>query len=243
MGYSDPNPECGIYVITCGPTGRVYVGSTASMKDRWRDHRYELNTGRHKNPVLLKAWRKHGAAAFTFSVAGLCTEVERLVQERAWIDKLGAWAPAGFNVADPQDPSRQAARDYVLTDPEGREQTVHNLHRWCRENGTPTWSANLVLVAQAKKPSHCGWLCRYAYESASAWSTRVDVMMAARTTKSRIYKGGYVVTAPDGTEHDVMKPSVWCAERGLDQGCLIRVADGRAAHHFGYRARRKVGAA
>jgi len=58
----------GIYTITNLISGRVYVGRSVKMGQRWSKHRHRLKTGVHGNPYLQSAWDKYGPDAFEFAV-------------------------------------------------------------------------------------------------------------------------------------------------------------------------------
>lgn len=60
--------DCGIYMIRCNPTQKIYVGKTSSFLVRWRNHLNSLNIGKHYNQYLQRAWDKYGVSAFTFEV-------------------------------------------------------------------------------------------------------------------------------------------------------------------------------
>jgi hypothetical protein len=71
-----------IYKVTCRPTGECYVGSTSQpVEARWNHHRSRLNAGWHRSRRLQFAWRKFGAAAFTFEVVQVVPERERNAAE------------------------------------------------------------------------------------------------------------------------------------------------------------------
>jgi group I intron endonuclease len=58
----------GIYQITCLPTGKRYVGSSVNVSNRWSQHKTDLRAGRHPNPYLQRAWKRHGQKAFVIKV-------------------------------------------------------------------------------------------------------------------------------------------------------------------------------
>lgn len=62
----------GIYAITHVDSGRVYIGSSVDIKERWHEHRVDLKGGRHDNRHLQRTWTKYGAAAFTFCIVEEC---------------------------------------------------------------------------------------------------------------------------------------------------------------------------
>lgn len=78
----------GVYAITCGPTGKVYVGSAVDMFTRWRQHYYHLALDSHHCIHLQSAWRKYGSEAFMFSVIEFTTHEELRAREQADIDSV-----------------------------------------------------------------------------------------------------------------------------------------------------------
>lgn len=95
------NP-CGVYVIKCRVTGRVYVGSSINTTARFFSHKTLLARGKHRNPYLQNAWNKYGAKAFTFRVVERCEPKVRRKVEQHWITKLCAGSDGcGFNIANP----------------------------------------------------------------------------------------------------------------------------------------------
>lgn len=90
-----------VYAIRNIASGRVYVGSTASVDRRWNAHRHNLRKGKHHSPTLQRSWDKHGADAFSFEILEKVDDVDRLLErEQHWIDELKAADPdLGFNVA------------------------------------------------------------------------------------------------------------------------------------------------
>lgn len=89
--------KSGIYAITCNPTGKRYIGQSASIGDRWLTHRSHLARCRHANRYLQSAWDKHGQDAFSFDVLEYTASDRDALSsaEQAWVDRL---APA-FNLA------------------------------------------------------------------------------------------------------------------------------------------------
>lgn len=88
---------CGIYKITCTPTGRVYVGSSVNCRGRWEwEHRIQLRDGLHCNCHLQAAWHRYGESAFVFEVVEECPRELLLLQEELWIERLDAFTE-GFN--------------------------------------------------------------------------------------------------------------------------------------------------
>ena len=61
--------QIGIYRITNVTNGKSYIGKTGmNFGDRWDSHRSLLNSGKHDNPYLQRAWNKYGSENFEFAI-------------------------------------------------------------------------------------------------------------------------------------------------------------------------------
>src|SRR4051794_16550207 len=80
------NDKCGIYQILCRPTGKVYIGSSVRIYQRWYEHRRQLRSGKHHSPHLQFAWNKYGEEAFRFSVLEECGAEDVLEREQFYLD-------------------------------------------------------------------------------------------------------------------------------------------------------------
>lgn len=118
----------GVYQIRCTVTGKVYVGSSARIEVRLREHRRALRRGTHHSRLLQRAWNKYGEGAFAFSVIEIVSDAGQLfTREQVHIDALGAADPrTGLNVypraEGPRgvrlsDARRQALREHMLALP------------------------------------------------------------------------------------------------------------------------------
>lgn len=89
--------KSGIYQIRNMINSKSYVGSAVNIRDRWRNHKAELNRGAHGNSHLQNAWNKYGFEAFAFEILERI-EPERLIErEQAWMDKLEV-VKTGYNI-------------------------------------------------------------------------------------------------------------------------------------------------
>lgn len=77
------NKICGIYSIT-SPSGRVYIGSSIEIEQRWRHHRNALKRGTHTNRLLQNVFNKHGE--LTFAIVELCDAADLPTREQFHID-------------------------------------------------------------------------------------------------------------------------------------------------------------
>lgn len=59
---------CGCYNIINKTTGKVYVGISIHIKERWSIHRQYLRKNKHPNNHLQNAWNKYGENDFEFNM-------------------------------------------------------------------------------------------------------------------------------------------------------------------------------
>jgi group I intron endonuclease len=81
----------GVYVIANTVSGKQYVGSAADLTQRKAVHFTRLRHGKHASRHLQAAFKKHGEAAFSFSVLEELEAPDRdtlLACEQKWIDAL-----------------------------------------------------------------------------------------------------------------------------------------------------------
>lgn len=78
-----PNTS-GIYAIRRDQ--RLYVGSAVNIRSRWSDHFSKLQSGKHENSYLQRAWDKYGEEAFEFIIIEECPVEQLLVREQHYID-------------------------------------------------------------------------------------------------------------------------------------------------------------
>lgn len=98
----------GIYQILNTTDGKVYIGKARDVLCRWRNHRYQLKKGIHRNAHLQAAYDLDGVEAFIYSVVEECDESVLEWREAFHIVRLNA-ASAGYNLLVPL-PSNHGVR-------------------------------------------------------------------------------------------------------------------------------------
>ena len=79
---------CGVYKITNIINGKIYVGSSKDIEDRWWHHKYELNSRIHKNTHLQNAWNKYKEHNFIFEIIEECSPQIQFEREQYYLDTL-----------------------------------------------------------------------------------------------------------------------------------------------------------
>jgi group I intron endonuclease len=90
----------GVYQIRCLANGKLYIGSTADLANRWGTHRHYLAKGTHHSVKLQRAWNKYGADAFVFEVLELTFPWATVEVEQRYLDEFRTFEPTtGYNVS------------------------------------------------------------------------------------------------------------------------------------------------
>lgn len=94
-------PSPGVYQIRNLVNGKVYVGLTVNLKNRWYGHKKDLRKGVHCNPHLQSSWWEYGEENFAFEVLEEVVDRSLLSGlERGFISKLNSADPSfGYNLS------------------------------------------------------------------------------------------------------------------------------------------------
>jgi len=58
----------GVYRIKCKKNGKIYIGSSMDIANRWDVHKYRLKAGLHGNKYLQDDWSRLGSDVFEFKI-------------------------------------------------------------------------------------------------------------------------------------------------------------------------------
>lgn len=215
-----PPRSAGVYQIRCIPTGKIYIGSTVNLRERWNRHWWSLRRDKHQNIFLQRAWNKHGEASFEFSVLEFVDESNLLHAEQAWINRTGcADRNIGFNISrvagSTGDIFAQVWEGFI--DPEGNGMTIVNLHRFCRQHKLDFPSMHRLAKGKSKLKSYKGWTHR-------------------NSIRQRDYVKTYIgFIAPDGRSvGPITNLAAFCRELGLDNTHMVALVHGRICSHHGW---------
>jgi group I intron endonuclease len=89
-----------VYKMTNLVNGRVYIGKTIrGYRQRWKEHKDELNRGQHYNAWLQEDWKTYGEDGFTFELLVQCnSEEEANETKKRFILWYGSYNPVrGYN--------------------------------------------------------------------------------------------------------------------------------------------------
>lgn len=80
--------KIGIYQILNKENNKSYIGSSCTIKERWRRHKKDLRKGKHHSIILQRAWNKYGEKSFEFNILEYCEEAVILEREQYYLDLL-----------------------------------------------------------------------------------------------------------------------------------------------------------
>lgn len=122
----------GIYSIRHLPSGRVYVGQSNNIRNRWMEHRKQLRAGTHHNEPLRRLFESAGDADFEFEIVLRAPQGLTALQMQRWLAKeerkaCRRYAQQGMslNVAEPEIvPTPASVKEYQQELTESRK--VHD---------------------------------------------------------------------------------------------------------------------
>lgn len=86
-------PSTGIYKIENKINGRVYIGQSVNIENRWREHKRGKQS---PNMVISRAIKKYGSSHFTFGIIELCSRADLNTKEVYWISVYNSYKK-GYN--------------------------------------------------------------------------------------------------------------------------------------------------
>lgn len=139
---------CGIYKIT-SPTGRVYIGQSVDIYNRWKSHRSMVCN--KEIPILHNSMKKYGVKRHKFEIIARCAENELNDYEKFFIDLYDATGENGMNVM-------------------GGGQDVHCLAEETKEK------IRQARIEESKQGKHTSkYLGVYKHSDCNKWVSRVMV--------------------------------------------------------------------
>lgn len=224
MCHTPDSTTSGVYVITCLPTGKIYVGSSIDINERWLVHTTQLIKNKHHSRHLQFAWNKYGSDAFSIGVIEQCHPAELLEREQYYLDMLQPFGNGGFNV------SRKAGAPMagLKHTPEARAKiSTAGIGRYVSPE-------TRMKISESQKGK----------QMPSDFGTKMSAALKGRKLspehnqrKSLGQKKCYVVINPDGVETQIRGIMDFCREHNLRYNKMVEVAQGKRKHHMGWRCR------
>lgn len=239
---------CGVYKITCVPSGKVYVGSSADIDCRWRQHRSILRLNKSHNPYFQRAWSKYGECSFTFEVLEITDPEGRIEREEYWISALCSadrkfgynlnLKPSGIGAISEETRAKLAA---AKRKPEELERLIRrNKEPWTPERRARSMGRAVSDETREKIASKL----RGTSLSADHRKKVSDGLMGRIVDNETRLKIGtanarkkYVAISPDRISYEVSNLQEFCRLHELNASNLCNVAKGKRPHHKGWTCR------
>ncbi len=110
----------GVYEIINTKTGKRYVGSSANVFGRFKEHKRLLNNGHHWNKELLAEYRED-KESFAFNLLEECSSENLAESETKWIERFSSSNPAaGYN----KNKAGHAISSYEWSEERRRERSI-----------------------------------------------------------------------------------------------------------------------
>ena len=126
---------CGVYKITNRVNGKIYVGSSKNIYERWNQHKDKLRNNCHDNIHLQNAWNKYGEENFEFEIIEECASKIQFEREQYYLNTLNPFDDNGYNIV--RQISKKYMSDNYMTKKCSRcgkdYQTFSNLSKYCDE--------------------------------------------------------------------------------------------------------------
>jgi group I intron endonuclease len=212
----------------------VYVGSSATLNKRLKEHKTLLSKGAHHCIHLQRAWSKYGSAAFRIDVVESVSPDQLLDREQRWIDAFEPYMR--FNTA------------LIAGAPmKGRTHTKERKMKWSRQR---TGNGNSFFDRKHKAESLAAMKATLSivmsgqnnpmYRKHYTAETNAQISMTKtgqKQTADQVRKkaGRYVITTPEGRLEEIVNLRQYCRENGLNQGNMNQVAIGKKKHCKGYK--------
>lgn len=107
-----------VYAIQHKGTGRIYVGSTKNVHNRFLSHLQQLKNGKHTNTAMQDDFDKYGEE-YSLYVLDTISDIGQKGLEYYWMEKLKTYDPRiGYNGNDPHFRRKHPSFEVVIEEGE-----------------------------------------------------------------------------------------------------------------------------
>jgi group I intron endonuclease len=143
--------EAAVYAFRNTINGKVYIGSSRSLRARFMRHLRDLHDGKHHCPALQRAWNLYGHEAFSFGILEHCEPKEMREREAWWMAELRTDYNC-MNVRDSVISHGERARHLLSIAGTGRVKSPETCAKLSAAlRGVPKSPEHIVNAAAARK--------------------------------------------------------------------------------------------
>lgn len=104
--YKQRKIMMGVVQVTNTQNGKIYIAAYPDLNNQWATIQTRLDSGLFSSGALVRDWREHGPAAFTYAVLEQAEqsgegpeELRRTLyfMEKKWLDELQPYGDRGYN--------------------------------------------------------------------------------------------------------------------------------------------------
>lgn len=237
--HTDALNNPGIYVIANLTSERMYIGSSARLRDGLTSHIWHLRNGRHGNSHLQASWNKHGENSFILCSLQYVDVPELEIIEQEWLEEYhgqlfnmqGATAiKRGFRHSEATRELMSIKSRKNWERPEYRE-IITAASRGIKRS-PETIERNAAAKRGKKASEETKQKMRDAVRKAFPPRTPEHSAKIAATKTKR-----YVVTSPELVEMRISNLREFCRANNLQQSHMSKVAKGIKLSHKGWLCR------
>ena len=178
--------KTGIYKIQSKTTGKLYIGSSIDIEQRWRQHLSSLRSSTHGNYKLQGLYIEHGEKDLGFSIIELCTAEERFQREQFWINEFNPEINIVKDIFTHTTKSSKKYANIMLVHSSGRVVTnIDNLSEFCREESLIYENMYELLnnITSSGAELYSGTVCKH-------WCACSYTRLSLRGGEERIMRAG-----------------------------------------------------
>lgn len=229
----------GVYVIANLASEKLYIGSSAKLRNRLTTHIWLLRNNRHKNAHLQAAWNKYGEDAFMFAPLQYAPVDDLESVEQGMIDK---YRDVAYNLREVSSSNR----GIKFSEETRRKISESSKAQWDR----PEYRERMLAVIKNRELSPEGIAKMAATKRGKRLSEEHrqamrDAVRKPPPERSEVHRAAlgasraktYVVTSPEGVEQTVTNLREFCRSNSLQQSHMGKVARGVQDNHKGWLCR------
>jgi len=234
--------QSGVYSVLQLSTGRHYVGSAVRLDRRWLRHVWDLKNSRHHNSKLQRSWDKYGEDDFRFDILEVCERGQLEAREQFWIDETRpffnilrkAYSAANFKHSEEALERMSEAQKLVW-----EQRTPEERSRIVKQQGFTMKGAKHAEETKQKMSATHKLLTPHPNSIRNLLEARNEDPNYGAKIADALATTWYVVTGPDGSEHEVRNLSKFCRDHSLNQGHMSAAARGERRGDNGWLCRRR----
>ncbi len=244
----DSEIKSGVYSINNTQNGRIYIGSSARLRKRFKMHVKQLEQNKHSNRFLQNDWNKCGSCNFTFKLLERvenCTKEELMLLEQRWINKFFDHTKNCYNMCCIASSTlgirkttkqiqelRKAVQKYrinfVIMSPDNIEYQANGIKDFADAHNLD--HSALKRVIDRKQMVHKGW--KLPENKECDFKAIRDAKIRARFAKTF----DVVLLSPDNARYtNIVNLRSFCRQLGLSCPNIHAVICGKVPIHKGWR--------